>query len=351
MLGKDMAPTAQVDIVLVQHLLNYWNGRGVEMEQLWPVLGVDPDMPLPRWVDTDRVADAYDYVARDLNDPLLAFDLGIYMARRDMPLQRLLRCAASLRKGIEALIPYVYLNTGSLRYHIDSAQPDVVAITVERHPERHVSPLQLAAAVVIMAGVCRDALADSFTADDLCMYLPDQQVPSEQEAVALTGIRVKKTDGFFMLEISRDAWNRPGPDPQPVLFKSVQRELVRQDQRFREHLELYAELKDILEMCLIRRNVSQEGVADQLGISVRNLQRRLRALGTTYQNLLDEVRQGLSMKLICEGDLPLYEVAYKVGYTEPSAFYKAFRRWTGSTPGDYRQAYLSTLNAISVEDE
>ena len=88
-------------------------------------------------------------------------------------------------------------------------------------------------------------------------------------------------------------------------------------------------------------------IRDRLGISVRNLQRRLKALGTTYQNLLDEGRQALAMKVIREGDMPLYEVAYLVGYTEPSAFYKAFKRWTGSTPGDYRQAYQERLSAVS----
>jgi len=346
-----MAPTAQVDIVLVQHLLNYWAERGIDMEQLWPVLGIDPTLPLPRWVETDRVADAYDFVARQLNDLMFAFDLGLYMARRDMPLQRLLRYAPSLRKGIEALLPYVYLNTGSLRYSIDTSASDEVTISVERHPQRHVSPLQLTAAVVIMAGVCHDVLGSTYRDSDLCLYLPPTQVADVREVSERIGMRVSATDTFYMLTISRAAWERPGHDPQPVLFRSVQRELMRQDQRFKEHLELHNELKDILQMCLIRRNVSQEGVADQLGISVRNLQRRLRALGTTYQNLLDEARQGLAMKLICEGDLPLYEVAYMVGYTEPSAFYKAFRRWTGSTPGDYRQAYLSAISAISSADE
>ena len=84
--------------------------------------------------------------------------------------------------------------------------------------------------------------------------------------------------------------------------------------------------------------MSQDHVASQLGISVRNLQRRLRPLGTTYQQLLDEARQELAIKLIAEGDQPLYEIAYLVGYTEPSAFYKAFRRWTGMTPGEFRQS-------------
>lgn len=345
-----MTPTAQVDIVLVQHLLNYWAGRGINMDQVWSILGIDTVSPLPRWVETDRVADAYDYVDRQLNDPMFPFDLGIYMARRDMPLQRLLRHASSLRKGVEALVPYVYLNTGSLKYTLDIDSSDVVTIGVERHPERHVSRLQLCAAVIIMAGVCRDVLGSTYQTGDLTVRLPQNHIHDVAAISEFLKMSVAVSSAYSF-DISPDAWHRAGPDPQVVLFRSVQRELVRQDQRFREHIVLYEELKDILQMCLMRRNVSQDGVADQLGISVRNLQRRLRALGTTYQSLLDEARQGLAMKLICEGDLPLYEVAYMVGYTEPSAFYKAFRRWTGSTPGDYRQAYLSTINAISVEDE
>lgn len=345
-----MTPTAQVDIVLVQHLLNYWAERGINMDQIWPILGIDSKSPLPRWVETDRVADAYDYVDRHLSDPMFPFDLGIYMARRDMPLQRLLRYASSLKKGIEALVPYVYLNTGSLRYTLDVDASDVVTIGVERHPERHVSPLQLCAAVIIVAGVCRDVLGAAYQTDDITVRIPSDHIHDVNEVSDYLRMSVVASSSYSF-EISASAWVRIGPDPQTVMFRSVQRELARQDQRFREHIVLYEELKDILQMCLMRRNVSQDGVADQLGISVRNLQRRLRALGTTYQNLLDEARQGLSMKLICEGDLPLYEVAYMVGYTEPSAFYKAFRRWTGSTPGDYRQAYLSTINAISVEDE
>jgi AraC-like DNA-binding protein len=213
-----------------------------------------------------------------------------------------------------------------------------------------VSPLQLCAAVIIMAGVCRDVLGAAYQTDDITVRIPSDHIHDVNEVSDYLRMSVVASSSYSF-EISASAWVRVGPDPQTVMFRSVQRELVRQDQRFREHIVLYEELKDILQMCLMRRNVSQDGVADQLGISVRNLQRRLRALGTTYQNLLDEARQGLSMKLICEGDLPLYEVAYMVGYTEPSAFYKAFRRWTGSTPGDYRQAYLSTINAISAEGE
>ncbi len=345
-----MAPTAQVDIVLVQHLLNYWADRGINMDQVWPVLGIDPQSPLPRWVDTDRVADAYDYAARVLDDPHYPFDIGMYIARRDMPLQRMLRYAGNLRTGIEALLPFVYLTTGSLKYGLQDSADGAVLVTVERHPERKVSPLQLCAAVTILACVCRDVLGRGYTGSDLIIRAPEDLVRNEQSLSSHVGIQVQAASGF-MVEISRDAWTRAGCDPQPVLFRGVLRELVRQDERFREHVALYNELKDILQMCLMRRNVSQEGVADQLGISVRNLQRRLRALGTTYQNLLDEARQGLAMKLICEGDMPLYEVAYMVGYTEPSAFYKAFRRWTGSTPGEYRQTYFTTLSAISGADE
>src|SRR5690606_5551943 len=102
--------------------------------------------------------------------------------------------------------------------------------------------------------------------------------------------------------------------------------------------------QQIVQECLERRVITQEAVADQVGLSVRNLQRRLKTLGTTYQNLLDESRQALAMRLVESSDTPLYEIAFMVGYAEPSAFYKAFRRWTGSTPGEYRQALEETAD-------
>ena len=79
-----------------------------------------------------------------------------------------------------------------------------------------------------------------------------------------------------------------------------------------------------------------EWLADQLHMSTRSLQRRLREAGTSFQALLDALRRDLALRYLAQ-DLALAEVAFLVGFTEPSNFHRAFKRWTGMTPAEARQ--------------
>jgi AraC-like DNA-binding protein len=78
-------------------------------------------------------------------------------------------------------------------------------------------------------------------------------------------------------------------------------------------------------------------VASQLGMSERTLQRRLREEGTSFKEILDNTRHYLARELLRNTQLPLAEVAVQLGFSEPSAFYRAFRKWEGCTPGQYRE--------------
>ena len=79
-------------------------------------------------------------------------------------------------------------------------------------------------------------------------------------------------------------------------------------------------------------------IAAQLGMSERTLQRRLRDEGTTYQATLDRTRHYLARDLLRNTQVPLAEVAVQLGFSEPSTFFRAFKRWEGVTPGQYREA-------------
>jgi AraC-like DNA-binding protein len=81
---------------------------------------------------------------------------------------------------------------------------------------------------------------------------------------------------------------------------------------------------------------SIEAIARTLAISVRNLQRELQAEGTSYQQLLDETRKELAVRYLKKPDTPIHDVAFLLGFSEPSAFHRAFKRWTGKTPRAYR---------------
>lgn len=78
--------------------------------------------------------------------------------------------------------------------------------------------------------------------------------------------------------------------------------------------------------------------AKRLGMSARTLQRRLSASGHSYQQLIDEARRRLAEKLLRQTDYSLQEVAFLTGFSEQSAFTRAFKRWSGKTPRSYRLA-------------
>ncbi len=77
-------------------------------------------------------------------------------------------------------------------------------------------------------------------------------------------------------------------------------------------------------------------VADNLTMSVRSLQRKLRANGTSYRELLDELRFEHASTLLRSNRAPATDISRALGFSEPSVFYRAFRRWTGTTPHDWR---------------
>ena len=81
---------------------------------------------------------------------------------------------------------------------------------------------------------------------------------------------------------------------------------------------------------------SIEAIARDLTISVRQLQRELRQENTTYQQLLDETRKELALKYLQNPQISIHDVAFLLGFSEPSTFYRAFKRWTGKTPRNYR---------------
>jgi AraC-like DNA-binding protein len=77
-------------------------------------------------------------------------------------------------------------------------------------------------------------------------------------------------------------------------------------------------------------------VAKSLGMSVRTMQRRLGELGTTYKDVLDDVRHQSARRLLANTDLAMGEVAFLLGFEEVNSFTRAFHAWEGTTPAKWR---------------
>lgn len=83
---------------------------------------------------------------------------------------------------------------------------------------------------------------------------------------------------------------------------------------------------------------NQPRFASALGISVRTMNRRLEQCGVSYFDILDNARYVVSCKLIRETDMPLKDIAAALSYTDASSSTRAFRRWSGVTPEQWRKA-------------
>jgi AraC-like DNA-binding protein len=90
-----------------------------------------------------------------------------------------------------------------------------------------------------------------------------------------------------------------------------------------------------IELLLAGGNVRIDQVARALGYSRQTLYRRLKEEGVTFEQLLDRLRHRLALRLMREG-LPVKEATYRLGFSDPAAFSRAFKRWTGTSPRDMR---------------
>jgi len=87
---------------------------------------------------------------------------------------------------------------------------------------------------------------------------------------------------------------------------------------------------------LLPDDASADEVARKLNVSVRTLQRRLVASGSTFRKVIDAVRAKLAEGYLADPAVSMSEVAFLLGFSEQSAFNRAFRRWTGESPGRWR---------------
>src|SRR5262249_42311249 len=99
---------------------------------------------------------------------------------------------------------------------------------------------------------------------------------------------------------------------------------------------LRSTIEDAVTKLLPHGKANLMNVSRDIAIGSRTLTRRLGDEGLTFKKVLDDSRVALAKRYLAELDLPITEVAWLLGYNEVSAFSHAFKRWTGTTPRQFR---------------
>src|SRR5205814_7256149 len=98
------------------------------------------------------------------------------------------------------------------------------------------------------------------------------------------------------------------------------------------------EVEQVLPQLLPHGKATTSDVARQLGVSRRTLSRSLFAEGVTFARILEELRAALAKRYLRDRELPISEIAWLLGYREIGSFTHAFKRWTGTSPSQFRSS-------------
>ncbi|MDJ0610702.1 MAG: AraC family transcriptional regulator [Kiloniellales bacterium] len=139
------------------------------------------------------------------------------------------------------------------------------------------------------------------------------------------------------LVFERGFLDRPLKTADPRLFQALVPQIETQLQAVPQGDGLAAEIQELLAASLKDGRPSLARVANELGLGTRTLQRRLKERDIAFWDLVEGTRRQLAESYLDEGRLTISEVAYLLGYSELSAFSRAYRRWTGAAPVDSRQ--------------
>lgn len=166
----------------------------------------------------------------------------------------------------------------------------------------------------------------------LSVHFEHPQPQGVAELQRFFGCRLHFSDEFDGLRFPRRFLDRPVQTADAGLHAILTRYADDCLGRHRDNSTLAARTRRLIAASLASGNASIERVAERLGLTPRTLQRRLVAEGLQFSQLLDEVRRELAAHYLRDPELGLTETAFLVGYSDLSAFHRAFRRWFRQTP-------------------
>lgn len=306
---------------------------------------VEADLGNPEgWLPLDRMATLYESAARELRDPHFGLAFGA-----TVPLQSF------------GLLSYVVLNAADIQTAVDnlarySGSLSVSGITAEVEVDGNLARLgftlgssnpddsrQYFESIAAVLCVMMKALAgDQWRPREICF----EHSPAGSRREVARRLQAKVRFGEQSHSIAFDAAYLghvvTGADRSllPIVEKHINEVVGRS-----ESDPLVAKLREELARTLCDGKSELNSIARRLALSSRTLQRRMLAKGLRFKSILNETRTELAKEYLLQPGMSATEIAFLLGYTELSAFDRAFRRETGTSPTAWRSSFAATSKA------
>ncbi len=322
----------------VRALLAFAAGHGIGGQGLLETAGLDAGLIGHEQARIPRSAmnALWNTVARALHDPFLGLHFGESFARRSEGhiLFTIMRNSPTLREALLALIRYHGLMTDIVTPSLSVARGKARVELIYRNAGAPVSAHLSDSVLAMLACALRSITEGDLTLESVRIAHPGAADPGEY-------VRVFGKSPVFRSAMT--AWfRRAGTAPHlPLAQERYAGQLCAYAQELesaRYRLDSFTGRVSLLLERLIAEggDFSLKGVAAEARVSGRLLQKKLKDEKTTFQTLLDDARNTIAIRLIEGGEALLCDIAFLLGFSEQSSFNRAFRRWTGMPPGEYR---------------
>ena len=301
--------------------------------------GLDPalmDKPRERFKAERQVA-AWRKAAELIKDPCFGLKVAEVWSPTDLhALGYAFLASSTLRTALGRLSRYVQVVNDAIGYDL-GVDGDKVSLTLNADTPSYRPPFapQEDSGWAVITSMCRAAYGDELNPVEVRFQHGAPKSTSAYYAFFRCPLR-------FGAESSAILFARADMDyPLPAANKELARGNDQILADFLDNLQkddLVARVKTAIAEELPSGSPSDDEIAKSLFMSPRTLNRKLSALGTNYSKLLEAVRHELAEQYVADPSLSLSEISFLLGFSELSAFSRAFRRWAGQSPSAAREA-------------
>lgn len=332
--------TDQVFASLPLAVMAYCVTLGMEHEQLMEIVGVPPDQlrDPDALVDYESLIRLWEVLLERFPDRCLGLEYASFLSPTTLGvLGYACSHCRNLGEAIELYSRYCRLADPKLTLTVERSEGLArVAFTHEPRVEAMAEPIEMMLAAMILTA--RRMNPSAPPPHEVCFRHPQRHEPARYHEVFQAPVRFEAE--WTGVCFSERGLSLPivGADPRVGKYLQQQVEAMQQAREPAPITQpLDARVRTAIEQALMSSELDQAAVARTLGMSARSLQRGLQAMGTSFSEQLDAVRRARALSLLRDPQRSIREVAFMLGYADPRAFYRSFRRWTGLTPAEHRR--------------
>ena len=267
--------------------------------------------------------------------------IGLHIAEK-MPvykgqiLEYLLLSSATFGDGLKRVLNYQRLVSDALHGALTEGKNPYLTSYFSNH---EYATSHLAEAMVLgLIRTFETVTEGAFAAEKIVFNHPPNTNMSEYERVFKCPVEFNARS--FRLYFPASALNYRSLYAEPQLL-SVHVQAADQHLAVLRQADLIKQVRSHIASLLESGDVTLESVSNIMGVSVRQLRHQLSSAGTNFQKILNDLRHRLAVRLLSQTSEDISEIIYLTGFCEPSTFYRAFKRWEGTTPIHYRNKHQS----------